>query len=87
MGPFGIVEVVDVAAEGSAGFGHIVIGPQIDFLIFDSAPEPFDTPWQHQHPPPNPVPPAAKSPNNLHPNTASEPSLIPPSRTTIMAQL
>ena len=42
MGPFGIVEAVDVAAEGSAGFGDIVIGSQIDLPLLDCAPEPFN---------------------------------------------
>lgn len=42
MGKFRIVEAVDVAPERSAGFRYTVIGAQIDLLIFDGAPEPFD---------------------------------------------
>src|SRR5271169_222159 len=33
---------VQIAAERSAGFTDAVVSPQIDFLVFDAAPQPFD---------------------------------------------
>src|SRR5665213_1678313 len=41
MGPLDVVEV-QIPAERCAGLGDAVIGLQIDFLVFDRAPEPFD---------------------------------------------
>src|SRR5271169_3997764 len=39
---------VQIAAERSAGFTDAVVSPQIDFLVFDAAPQPFD---EHVVPP------------------------------------
>jgi hypothetical protein len=36
-----VVEV-KIAAEGGAGFGHVVVGAQIDLLVFDAASEALD---------------------------------------------
>jgi hypothetical protein len=36
-----VVEL-EVAADQSAGFGHAVVGAQIDLLVFDAAPQPLD---------------------------------------------
>ena len=33
---------IQILADQSAGFADAVIGPQIDFLVFDAAPQPFD---------------------------------------------
>ena len=41
MGPLDVVEV-QIPAERCAGLGDAVIGLEIDFLVFDRAPEPFD---------------------------------------------
>jgi len=41
MWPFGIVEG-QIFAEGGAGFWNIAIGMQIDFLVFDRSPQPFN---------------------------------------------
>ena len=42
MGSFRIIEAINIASEGGAGFGDIVISTQIDLLIFDCAPKPLD---------------------------------------------
>jgi len=42
MGPTGIVEAVDVSAERSPRLGNAGIGPQVNLLVFDAPPEPFD---------------------------------------------
>ena len=41
MGSFGVIEG-QVFGQIGAGVGHIVIGPQIDFLVFDRLPQPLD---------------------------------------------
>src|SRR5206468_5483138 len=42
-----IVEV-EVSADRGAGVGHAVVGPQVDLLVFDAAPQPLD---EHVVPP------------------------------------
>jgi hypothetical protein len=42
MGSAGVVEVVDVSSERSPGFRHAGVSLQVDFLVFDRPPEPFD---------------------------------------------
>ena len=41
MGSFGIIEG-EIFCQIDAGVGDIVIGPQIDFLVFDRLPQPLD---------------------------------------------
>ena len=41
MRPAAIVEV-EVAPDGGARLGHIVVGSEIDLLVLDAAPQPLD---------------------------------------------
>jgi hypothetical protein len=41
MGPLAVVEG-QITADRGARLGHAVIGAQVDLLVFDRPPQPFD---------------------------------------------